>query len=155
MKNRSSEFTRGAKLTTLAIAFLLSACAGTPGNIGVRDGDLKPCPSSPNCVSSAELNSHSVAAFNLKMPPDQAILKIAQVLNDQPRVTVDRQYQKYIHAEFTSAVFRFVDDVEFYAHDDGVLSVRSASRIGYSDLGANRARVERLRVLFSEKGIIQ
>ena len=57
--------------------------------------------------------------------------------------------ERYIHTEFTSAFFRFVDDVEFLL-DDGTrtIHVRSASRVGYSDFGVNRRRVEELRSRF-------
>jgi uncharacterized protein (DUF1499 family) len=59
----------------------------------------------------------------------------------------------YVHAEFRSALFRFVDDVEFLLPVDGsLIQVKSASRLGYSDMGVNRERVERLRVLFGPTG---
>jgi len=56
---------------------------------------------------------------------------------------------QYLHAEFRSAVFGFVDDVEFYVSPPGTLQVRSASRTGYSDFGVNRERVETLRARFT------
>ncbi|HET8704960.1 MAG TPA: DUF1499 domain-containing protein [Pseudomonadales bacterium] len=143
------------KTSVVAASVLLASCAGTPSFIGVRDGDLKPCPSSPNCVSTSEVNSHGVPAFKLVMPPEQAINAIANELRKQSRVTIAVQEPRYLHAEYRSAVFRFVDDVEFYAQDDGNLAVRSASRLGYSDFGVNRSRVEDLRELFRQKAIIQ
>jgi len=65
------------------------------------------------------------------------------------RVRIVTAGETYLHAEFTSAVFRFVDDVEFLLDDaEKVVHVRSASRVGHSDLGVNRKRVEALREAF-------
>jgi len=143
------------KLSGLSAALMLTACASGPSISGVDSNDLKPCPSSPNCVSTSEINSHGVAAFTLAVSPDEAIPAIAEELKSMSRVTIAEQEGRYLRAEFTSAVFRFVDDVEFYAQDNGNLAVRSASRVGYSDLGANRSRVEDLREAFKDKSIIR
>lgn len=143
------------KIGALAAIMQLSACASSPDVVGINNDELKPCPSSPNCVSTADKNSHSIASFNLAIPPGQAIEAIATELNKLPRVKIATQEERYLRAEFTSAIFRFVDDVEFYVHEDGKLSVRSASRVGYSDLGENRSRVEKLRTIFRDKAIIR
>lgn len=67
-----------------------------------------------------------------------------------PRTRIRRDEAAYLHAEFRSLIFRFVDDVEFLLDADaGVIHVRSASRLGYSDLGVNRRRVEAIRQAFS------
>jgi uncharacterized protein (DUF1499 family) len=72
--------------------------------------------------------------------------KLQRALLDFPRVRLIKVAENYIHAEFTSLIFRFVDDVEFlYNPLKNVIDVRSASRVGYSDLGVNRARVEKIR----------
>ena len=56
-----------------------------------------------------------------------------------------------LHAEFRSAVFRFVDDAEFFADESaGVTQVRSASRVGSADLGVNRQRIETIRARWDE-----
>ena len=68
-----------------------------------------------------------------------------------PRTTVVTATGTYLHAEFRSAVFRFVDDVEFHADEAaGVIQVRSGSRIGFSDLGVNRRRIEAIRARWGE-----
>jgi uncharacterized protein (DUF1499 family) len=60
--------------------------------------------------------------------------------------------EDYIHAEFVSSVFRFVDDVEFsFDKTKKLIQVRSASRTGYSDLGVNRRRIEEIRKQFDQK----
>jgi uncharacterized protein (DUF1499 family) len=65
------------------------------------------------------------------------------------RVTVVEERKDYLHAEIRSLIFRFVDDIEFsLAADAGLINVRSASRMGYSDFGVNRKRVERIRAAF-------
>jgi hypothetical protein len=68
-----------------------------------------------------------------------------------PRAVVVTATETYLHAEFRSAVFRFVDDAEFYADESaGVFQVRSAARVGSSDLGVNRKRVEEIRARWGE-----
>ena len=121
---------------------LLSACAGEPpANIGVQDGRLTACPESPNCVSSYESGeTHGIAPLNADLTAIEA------VLIEQERTNIVNQEGNYLYAEFTSAIMGFVDDVEFL-HDpaSGLTHVRSASRLGYSDLGANRERIEAIR----------
>ena len=87
----------------------------------------------------------------LKLPTDREdpIGDLAKTLNTLPRVTIISKDQKYLHAECRSLVLGFVDDLEFLRDDaQGVIQVRSASRMGHSDLGVNRARVERIRKLW-------
>ena len=66
-----------------------------------------------------------------------------------PRATIIEETGQYMHVEFRSRIFGFVDDVEFLV-DDRVIQVRSASRVGRSDLGVNRKRIEALRLQFNE-----
>jgi uncharacterized protein (DUF1499 family) len=65
-----------------------------------------------------------------------------------PRTNIVSEKKSLIHVEFTSEIFRFVDDVEFYFEDPGIIHFRSASRLGHSDLGVNRERMENIRQLF-------
>ena len=62
---------------------------------------------------------------------------------------VKKEIDQFIHVEFTSNIFRFIDDVEFYLTEQGVIHFRSASRIGHSDLGVNRRRIEMIRIAFN------
>ena len=72
--------------------------------------------------------------------------RLRRILESMSRVRVTVATDTYLHAEFTSLLFRFVDDLELLVDDEaGVVHVRSATRIGASDLGANRRRVENLR----------
>lgn len=120
----------------------LAACAGEPPqNIGIQEGKLTPCPDSPNCVSSFESDEiHGIAplAGNL----DQ----IGNVLRGLDEANIVSASDNYLYAEFTSSLMGYVDDVEFmYNESAGVTHVRSASRLGHSDLGANRDRIEAIR----------
>ncbi len=77
--------------------------------------------------------------------------ELLEIFYTVKRVRVARLDDNYIHAEFKSFVFRFVDDVEFYLDDvQKVIQIKSASRTGYSDLGVNRRRLEKIRTLFEE-----
>jgi len=120
---------------------------------------LSPCPESPNCVSSqAEpSDSHYIAPLSYHQSREgktrnagSAIEQVATVLSTMKRVNIVSQTDRYLKAEFTSAIFRFVDDVEFLVDDEGKLQVRSASRVGYSDFNANAKRVARIRGLLAQ-----
>jgi len=108
---------------------------------------LPPCPESPNCVSSqAGDSAHYIAPLAAAPDPELAWRRLKAALGALPRLRVVEEDPDYLHAEATSRVFRFVDDVEFLLdRDGGLIHVRSASRTGYSDFGVNRRRVERIR----------
>ena len=144
-------------MNRIAIAALLWSVAVTSVHAaGLRDGKLPPCPASPNCVCSEEQGKHFVAPLKLKVPPAQAWAVLDQVLAQTPRVRVVTRDDQYLHAEFTSAVLRFVDDVEFNLRPEArIIAVRSASRVGYYDFGANRSRVEKLREQLRGRGVIE
>ncbi len=77
---------------------------------------------------------------------------LIDVIKSMKRTKIVASTNIYIHAEFASAMFRFVDDVEFYFEDSrNIIHVRSASRVGYSDMGVNRKRIEQVRKLFAER----
>ena len=113
---------------------------------------LAPCPDSPNCVSSlATDESQRVAPLQVADNRGDSMARVQALLRTLPRVEFDVVGQSRIQARFTSRVLRFVDDVTFYVREDGVVEVRSASRVGYWDLGANRRRVESLREQLAEQ----
>lgn len=130
------------KKSLLALLPFLTACAGEPPqDIGVRDGRLIACPESPNCVSSYESSEeHSIAAL------DGNLSQIQQILVAMDGANIVEQSGNYLYAEFTSSLMGYVDDVEFlYDAANNTTQVRSASRVGYSDMGANRSRIEAIR----------
>jgi uncharacterized protein (DUF1499 family) len=119
--------------------------------LGLRaDGRLSPCPPKPNCVCSQD------AAPEQKVDPmpwqghaGDPILRLRGVLAGMRGATVVTQEGPYLRAEFVTPLWRFVDDAEFlWVPAEGVIHVRLASRVGHSDLGVNRARLEEVRRRF-------
>lgn len=132
-------------------ALLVVGCQGTrPADLGMKDGRLAPCPSTPNCVSSfAADDGHRTAPLNYSGPAAEAMTRLQSIIRSLPRTAVVTRTGTYLHVEFTSFLFRFVDDVEFLVDDEAkVIHVRSASRVGTSDLGVNGQRIERIRALW-------
>jgi uncharacterized protein (DUF1499 family) len=122
--------------------------AGTrPSNIGVQAGKLAPCPNSPNCVSSQSQDAeHKIAPLTYNGTAAEAMAKLKQVIESLERTKIITETDNYLYAEFTSKLMGFVDDVEFLIDDNSkVIHVRSASRLGQSDLGVNRKRIETIR----------
>jgi uncharacterized protein (DUF1499 family) len=117
---------------------------------------LTPCPSSPNCVSSlSEDRKHAIEPLQYTGSRDEARNRLVGILDKQAAARVTINETDYIHAEFRSQIFRFVDDVEFlFSDEEKIIHVKSASRIGYSDLGANRKRVEWIRRVFEVEGTL-
>lgn len=132
----------------------MSACSGArPRDLALRAGVLRPCPETPNCVSSEANTPPDKQVAPFPAPGGRAdMARLATLLADWPRTKVVTDTGTYIHAEATSRIMRFVDDVEFrYDSAAGVIQVRSASRLGRSDMGVNRKRVDGLRAAFSAK----
>ncbi len=136
----------------------LFSCAGPrPTNLGVHNGRLAPCPSSQNCVSSdANDNTHAIRPFELAVPPAEAWRVARSLIADLPRSHLVTATSDYIHAECSSAVFGFVDDLELHLRPaQNLIAVRSAARRGYGDFGVNRKRVENLRSLLLKQGVVR
>ena len=129
---------------SLLLGFSIIGCTGNrPVDLGLKDGYLRPCPSSPNCVNSMvnEDEVHRIEPFR-----GVSLAELRELLQNEESVEIVTDHDNYLHAEFTSLIMRFVDDVEFFSiAEEQVIHVRSASRLGSSDLGANRRRVEGLR----------
>ncbi len=123
---------------------------------GLQNGKLIGCPDSPNCVCSDQQGKHFIAPFKLKVAPPQGWKALEQVLAETPRVKIVKRTDQYLHAEFTSAMLRFVDDVELNLRPEAaIIAVRSASRVGYYDFNANRNRVEKLREQLRQRGVVE
>ncbi len=120
---------------------------------GLVDGTLRPCPSTPNCVSSEATGEHFINPLHPNENSDlnEQWQKAIETLT-QMGGTVQHQDAEYIWATFKSQLFKFTDDVELRRDDaNGVIQIRSGSRAGNSDFGVNRKRVEELRSLLAEK----
>jgi len=111
---------------------------------------LAPCPTSPNCVSSlAKDKGHFVEPIPYNGKLDMAQYELLEILHSFKRARMVTIEANYVHAEFVSSIFRFVDDVEFYFDDvNKTIQMKSASRTGYFDFGVNRRRMEKIRKLF-------
>lgn len=135
-----------------ALPFIGNMVGDRPTNLGVKEGKLAPCPSSPNCVVSQgdEDAEHAIAPLAYSGNPALAIAKLTDIVRAMPRTTIVEATDNYLYAEFASKLMGFVDDVEFYLDPTAsVIQVRSASRLGQSDLGVNRKRVEAIRAALS------
>src|SRR5262245_39449813 len=93
---------------------LLSIFCRRPDNLGVVAGRLAPCPASPNCGSTqADDPGHRLEPIPFRGSSAEALGRIKAVVASRPRTKIVTETDNYLHAEFTSALFRFVDDVEF------------------------------------------
>lgn len=115
----------------MIVAFaVMSVTSRRPKTLGVREGRLAPCPDSPNCVSTLADREHQrMAAISLTGDAAEAMQALKRVVSAMPRTQIVTAEDNYLHVEFTSRLFRFVDDVEFFLdRDQGVIHFRSASR---------------------------
>lgn len=139
------------KVAILMAAGLLGmiGCAGErPTQLGARDGLLSSCPASPNCVSSQAVDERQrIAALEFSGNPDTAFERLKLVLGQRNDTTIIKEQPDYLQVELRTVFF--VDDGEFLLdRERNVIHVRSASRLGYSDLGKNRSRMEDIRRQF-------
>lgn len=154
-------------LALAVVAVLLAARFGAfagrmPADLGVRDGKLKAPSRTENSVSSqADLWPDAPRKDYARIAPlplaggdaKAAIERIAAVVEDLPGTRIVERRDDYLYAQFTTALMRYVDDVEFWADPvAGVVQVRSASRLGSKDFGVNRARIESIRARLAAAG---
>lgn len=118
-----------------------------PENQNQAPEQLESCPGSPNCVCSTDTDpAHQIAPLKIAGDSEQAWQTLLEVLRADGSITIITATERYIRAEAKTRLLRFTDDVEFLLNlEQGVIDIRSASRIGYSDLGKNRKRLEGIR----------
>ena len=142
-----------------AVLGLAIACAGgtTVTEQLVPARSLAPCPNRPNCVSSCAADAaHRVEPLLLRVPAERAWTQLRDAVASLPRARIVESGEGHLRAQVTSRLFRFVDDLELLlVPGTARIEVRSASRVGYSDLGANRARVEALRAALRRDGVVE
>jgi uncharacterized protein (DUF1499 family) len=138
----------------LVIPLTLSGASRRPAPAGLVDGRLRPCPPSPNCVCSEDPAPRAaVEPFSFEGEPADAFRALVALVRAEPRVELVLVEPAYAHAVFRTRFLRFRDDVELRLDaEERVIHVRSASRVGHSDLGANRRRVEALRARWRAAG---
>jgi uncharacterized protein (DUF1499 family) len=125
-----------------------------PRELGVRDGRLRPPPSTPNAVSSQAVGGyHQIAPIEYTGSREAALAFLKSVIGNSPRTRVVTATADYVYAEYQSRWLGYIDDVEFYfPSNEKLIHVRSASRLGTSDFGVNRRRIESIRRQFQGRG---
>ncbi len=108
---------------------------------------LPPCQDTPNCVSSQATDKrHYIPPFKISGNPKLAWEELRKAILQHDRMVITHETETSLHAEATSLVLRFVDDIDAILDvDAGYIHIRSASRIGHSDFGVNRKRIEGFR----------
>jgi uncharacterized protein (DUF1499 family) len=141
---------------TLAGSLILPATSWAGSStLGVNSGHLSSCPASDNCVVSQNADpKHTIEPITYHLDRNQVRETLLKVLTVVPRTEVVEQTDNYIHALSKSRIFKFVDDVEFYLPpNESVIHLRSASRVGDSDFGVNRRRIEQIRLALRDLNI--
>lgn len=133
------------------LAIIISAVTVDAYGETIMQKQLVPCPDKPNCVFSGSKDpEHAIDPYRYSGDLDAAKYLLVRIIQEQARTKIINQEKNYIHVTFTSMILRFTDDVEFLFDDrEKIIHVRSASRVGRSDFGVNRKRVELLRGLFN------
>ena len=146
---------KSAIVITILIIVVVSAVtknSAVPSNLGVKEGLLAPLPDSPNAVSSqTDQVDKRVEPFPYSGNLEQTKALIKKAASDFGGAQILVEKPDYLHLVFTVPFIPFKDDVEFFFSEmERVVHYRSASRLGYSDLGVNRKRYERLRSLYEQ-----
>ena len=130
---------------------ILSIISRSKPSVGIVAGRLRPCSAKPNCVCSEDEDMRSyVEPLVIIESPQSDWEKAKRVIREMGGKIV-REEDCYLWATFSTRIFRFIDDMELRLDEENkVIHVRSSSRVGYSDMGANRRRVEDLRLRFAE-----
>jgi uncharacterized protein (DUF1499 family) len=140
-------------LSGLIMAVILTSvsCAGVE-TLGVSECQLAQCPDSPNCVSTqSEGKRHAMKPLPYLQTREASREKILSILKGMKRTEIVKQTESYIHAECRTALWRFVDDVEFFLDETArVVHFRSASRVGTYDFGLNRRRMNEISEKYLE-----
>ena len=119
------------------ILMLFHLVGPVPADLGVSNSALRPCMTTAHCASQTWTSTNPTADLN----------SLLSLVMNSPRTVVVEQNDAYLHAEASSALFGFVDDLELFADNDkGQIQARSESRLGDSDLGVNSARLAALRL---------
>lgn len=141
-------------LIALLVAVISASKGGRDLKFGMAEGKFTPCPGTPNCVSSqAESKEQYIEPIFTGGADTEAVMEIVKIaVEKNSRAKVVEFDGAYLRAEFKSLIFRFIDDVEFYHEaEKGLLHFKSAARVGKSDMGVNRKRMEKLTVLISDE----
>jgi len=160
VKGGGKEMKKMIKLSIgpLLLISILWGCSGNPKERqNSESSGFLDCPDTPNCVSSLAKNpKYRVEPFKLKNDPKTSWGIVQKTVASLSRTKIVSADNSDIHAECKSMIFRFVDDLTLHLNpSNGIIHIRSASRIGYSDLGVNRHRVESLRKKLQRNDMIE
>jgi len=140
--------------TQFCLIILLCGCGRTmPEGLGLANNKLTDCPDSPNCVSTqTQKEKAKIEPITYNSDEQTAYKLLLRVIEDNKLANIISKTNNYIHAAYFTKSKIFIDDVEFYFDKDaGLIHFRSASRVGHSDLGANRKRMEKIRNEFLQQ----
>jgi len=139
------------------ILFVVAVGLSNSSFANLREKKLPICQDSPNCVSSqAEDSDHFIKPFKITGKPNEAWERFKQTIKQTSRMVVTHENDQTLHAEITTLLLRFVDDINAVLDEDaGVIHIRSASREGHSDFGVNRKRIEALREQLQQAHVIE
>ena len=138
-------------LTPVVIAVGFYKTSQEPTDLWASTKTFAACPSRPSCVSSVATDEgHRIAPLNYNGDASAAREKLGRVVRAMPGTSIVHATPEYLHVLYVTPKMHFHDDVELLLQSGGVIQVRSISRFGYSDQGANRARVEALRTAFAK-----
>lgn len=143
-----------SKKTFLAITLSLITlnCSGTRPDSVNLESKLSSCPNTPNCVSTFSTDTtHQIKPLKYENDANSAMEKLVSIINSIERTEIINKSNTYLYVEFKSKFWKFIDDVEFlFDVDNKTINFRSASRLGKSDLGVNRKRMEDIRKKFNK-----
>ncbi len=136
---------------------VLSILSRKAPDLGLKEGRLMPCPKTSNCVCSERPESRSfVRPFDLTGTPEDAWMSVKGAVSEMGG-RIEVMDEGYLRASFSTSIFRFQDDLECrLAPQQGLIHVRSSSRVGISDFGMNRKRVKKMRqILNKQRGLAE
>ena len=143
-------------LGIVSMALLTQCAVNTPApqTAARQFTRMASCPDSPNCVSTLappDDSVHAIAPIPFSGSAEAAKAQLLEIVAAMPRTQIIEDEGDYLHVEYRSQIFRFVDDVEFQIDDSAkLIQFRSAARVGYGDMGVNRKRMEEVRTRFAE-----
>jgi uncharacterized protein (DUF1499 family) len=134
----------------IGLRMLIRVLSPRPTHLGISNGRLAACPTSPNCVSTEAVDDeHAIAPLAFEGPPAAAFDRLKSTVVAQAGAKLITAEPDYLYFEFTTPLMGYIDDVEFRLDAEGrAIHFRSASRLGRSDLGTNRKRMEAIRRAF-------
>ncbi len=141
----------GVMIVGVAGLAIAARVVGKPEELGVVEGRLAPCPDTPNCVSTQSGDPEKrMDPLVYRGSTEEARRRLLDIVSDLPRSSLIEQQPDYLHFLFRSPTFGFPDDVEFYFDESaGLIHFRAAARMGQSDMGANRSRMEMISTMFA------